>query len=218
MTPIAPDASVALSTRTRRRVLLGALLSALALNACAPLVLGGAMVGGTLVAIDRRTPGAQVDDQTIEIKGHLRVNEALNDRGHVTLTSYNRLVLVTGEVSTEAEKTTVTQVVNKLDNVRTVVNELGVMGSSSLSSRSADALLGGRAKAALVEAKDVQSTSIKIVAERGTLYLMGRVTEREATKAAEILRNLSGVQKVVRVFELLSEAELAELLSSGRAK
>lgn len=218
MTPIAPDASAAPSTRTRRRVLLGALLSALALNACAPLVLGGAMVGGTLVAIDRRTPGAQVDDQTIEIKGHLRVNEALKDRGHVTLTSYNRLVLVTGEVSTEAEKATVAQVVNKLDNVRTVVNELGVMGSSSLSSRSADALLSGRAKAALVEAKDVQSTSIKIVAERGTLYLMGRVTEREATKAAEILRNLSGVQKVVRVFELLSEAELAELLSSGRAK
>ena len=132
-------------------------------------------------------------------------------RGHVSVTSYNRIVLLTGEVASDADRSAIEQAVAKIENVRSVVNELATMGSSSLTARSNDTILTSKVKASHVDAKDLQANAIKVVTERGTVFLMGRVTEREATRATELARGVSGVQKVVRVFEILSEAELADL-------
>ena len=195
----------------RTRMALAVLASATLLGACAPLVVGGAMVGSALMASDRRTSGAQVEDQSIELKAATRVRSAVSDRGHVNVTSYNRTVLITGEAATEADKTGIDQAVRGIENVRSVVNELAVMGASSMSSRSNDTLLSTRVKANFVDAKDVQANAFKVVTERGVVYLMGRVTEREAARATELARAVPGVLKVVRVFEMLTEAELAAL-------
>ncbi len=195
------------------RSLAAALAAASALTACAPLIVGGAAVGGALMVIDRRTSGAQLEDQAIELKGMNRAREVLGGRGHVNVTSYNRLVLLTGEVDNEADKANVEQTISKIENVRSIVNELSVMGASSLTSRSNDAILTGKVKATFVDSGDLDATAVKVVTERGTVYLMGRVTEREANRAAELARRVSGVAKVVRVFEPISESELAELRS-----
>ena len=200
------------SKQYRNRALgwLVATLAAAQLSACA-LVVGGAMVGGTMVAIDRRTTGTQLEDQTIESKASSRVRELVGDRGHVVVTSYNRTVLLTGEVPTEADRTAVEQAVQRIENVRSTVNELAVMPPSSMSTRSNDSFLTGKVKATFVDAKDLQANAFKVVTERGTVYLMGRVTEREATRATDLARTVSGVQKVVRVFDIVTEAELADL-------
>jgi osmotically-inducible protein OsmY len=195
-----------------RRTLVLALLAAAALPACAPLLVGGAVVGGSMMAVDRRTSGTQVEDQAIELKAPARIREAIGGEAHVNVTSYNRVVLLTGEVPTEAARDAAEQAASRVESVRSVVNELAVMGNSSLTSRSSDSIVTGRVKAALVEAKDMQANAVKVVTERGVVFLMGRVTEREAARATDIARSQSGVQKVVRVFELLTEAELAELL------
>ena len=189
-----------------------------ALSACAPLVLGGAMVGSVLMATDRRSSGAQVEDQAIELKAINRVREVVGDRGHVNTTSYNRMVLLTGEVPNEADKLAVEQAVARIENVRSTVNDLVIAGNSSLTSRSNDTILTSKVKAAFVDARDMLSNAFKVVTERGTVYLMGRVTEREATRAAELARSVSGVQKVVRVFEVVTEAELADMQPKTPAK
>ncbi len=189
---------------------LAAAAAATTLSACAPLIVGGAMVGGSMMIIDRRTSGAQVEDQAIELKGASVVRD-LATLGHVNVTSYNRMVLLTGEVPTEDDRLRVENAVRRVENVRSVTNELAVAGNSSLSSRSNDLVLTSKVKATFVDAKDLQAPSVKVITERGTVYLMGRVTEREAARAADLARSVSGVQKVVRVFEVISEAELANL-------
>ncbi|MED5621027.1 BON domain-containing protein [Ideonella sp. BN130291] len=193
----------------RSAIVLGATASTLLLSACAPLLLGGAAVGGALVATDRRTSGTQVEDQAIELKAGQRVGNLLGDKGHVNITSYSRQVLITGEVPTEADRAAVEKVVQGIENVRSTVNELAIAGNASLTSRSNDAILTSKVKATYVDAKDLQTHAIKVVTERGVVYLMGRVTEREAARAADLAAGISGVQKVVRVFEVVSEAELA---------
>ena len=200
-----------LKIRPRLAAIASALAAATLLGACAPLIVGGAMVGGTLMATDRRTSGAQVKDQGIELKALNRVREVVGERGHINITSYNRQVLLTGEVPNEADKAAVEQAVARIENLRSIVNELAVMGNTSLTSRSNDLILGSKVKASFVDAKDIFANSFKVVTERGTVYLMGRVTEREATRGSDIARSVSGVQKVVRVFEILTEAELADL-------
>jgi osmotically-inducible protein OsmY len=180
------------------------------LGGCAALAIGGA-VGTAMVVTDRRTTGVQIEDQSIELKSLTRIREAIADRGHVNVTSYNRMVLITGEVPTEADRVAVEQAIARIENVRSTVNDLAVMGASSLASRSSDTILTSKVKATYVDAKDLQASAVKVVTERGTVYLLGRVTEREATRAAELARSISGVQKVVRVFEVLTEAELATL-------
>ncbi len=195
----------------RTAVLAAALAATTLLGACAPLLIGGAMVGGSMMAVDRRSSGTQVEDQAIELKAGSRIGEALADRGHVSTTSYNRMVLVTGEVPTEADKALVQDTVSRIDNVRSVVNELAIAGTSSLASRSSDVLITSKVKASMVDAKDVQANAYKVVTERGVVYLMGRVTEREAGRATDIARGVSGVQKVVRLFEVVTDAELANL-------
>ena len=182
------------------------------LTACVPLVIGGAAAGGSLVVTDRRTSGAQLEDEGIELRGTSRIRSSLGDRGHINLTSYNRQVLLTGEVPTAQDKQLVEQIVSRVENVVTVVNELAVAGNSSLTQRSADTLVTGRVKAQLIDAPDLFSNAFKVVSERGTTYLMGRVTQREADRATNLVRGTSGVQKVVRIFEIISEDELARLL------
>lgn len=197
--------------RNPRRLSLAALAAATLLSGCAPLMVGGAVVGTTLLVTDRRSSGAQIDDQAIELKAMNRIREAIGDRGRASVTSYNRLVLVTGEVANEADRAAVEQAVARVDNVRAVVNEVAILGPTSLAARSNDAILTSKVKASFVDAKDLSANAFKVVTERGTVYLMGRVTEREANRATEVARTVSGVQKVVRVFETISEAELADL-------
>jgi len=195
-----------------RKALLASLAAA-ALGGCAALVVGGA-VGTAVMVSDRRTSGVQIEDQAIELKAVNRIREAVGERGHVNATSYNRVVLLTGEVASEADRSAIEQTVARIENVRSTVNELAVMGSTSLTARSNDAILTSKVKASYLDAKDLHANTLKVVTERGTVFLMGRVTEREASRAAELARGVSGVQKVVRVFEILTEAELAELGST----
>jgi osmotically-inducible protein OsmY len=192
-------------------VVLAATLAA-SLSACAPVVVGGAAVVGSLVAVDRRTSGAQLEDEGIELRAAARIRENLGERVHINITSYNRQVLLTGEVPTAQDKQLAEQVVSRVENVRVIVNELGVMGNSSFTQRSSDTLVTGRVKAGLVDARDLYASAYKVVTERGVVYLMGRVTQREADRGTDIARSTSGVQKVVRVFEIISEEELQALL------
>ncbi len=190
---------------------LGAATVVASLSACAPLMLGSA-VGGAMVATDRRTSGAQLEDQGIELRASNRLRDQLGERGNVSVTSYNRQVLLTGEVPTEADKAAVEKTVAGVDNVRGTVNELAVLGASSLTQRSSDTLITGRVKAAMVDARDLSANAVKVVTTRGAVYLMGRVTQREADRATELTRNTPGVQRVVRVLEIISEEELARML------
>ena len=201
----------------RRAVLAAAAALSLAgaFSACAPLIVGGAVLGTGLVATDRRTTGAQIDDEGIELRAGSRIRE-LATLGQVSVTSFNRLVLLTGEVPGAAERVAAEQAVAKVDGVRSVVNEIVVAPNSAFSSRSADSILSTKVKATLVDAKDVHANAYKVVAERRVIYLMGRVTEREANRGAELASQVSGVEKVVKVFEVVSERELAGQ-GSGRS-
>jgi len=192
------------------------LLLSSAFSACAPLIVGGAVLGTGLVATDRRTTGTQIDDESIELRAGSRVR-SLATLGQVSVTSFNRLVLLTGEVPGAAERTAVEQAVAKVDGVRNVVNEIVVAPNSAFSSRSADGILSAKVKATLLDAKDVQANAYKVVAERRVVYLMGRVTEREANRGAELASQVSGVEKVVKVFEVVSEQDLAGQVSGTPA-
>ncbi len=180
------------------------------LSACAPLVLGGAMVTG-VVATDRRTAGIQLEDESIELKVAAAVRQALGERVHLNVTSFNRQVLLTGEARTEADKAQAERLARSQENVRLVVNDLAVMLPSTLTQRSRDTVITSRVKAAFLDAKDLQVNAIKVLTERGEVYLMGRVTQREARRATDIARGISGVAKVVRVFEDISEEELRRI-------
>jgi osmotically-inducible protein OsmY len=181
------------------------------LTACFPVIMGGAVMG-TLVATDRRTSGAQLEDEGIELRAASRIRDNLGDRVHVNVNSYNRRVLITGEVPNAQDKQLVEQVVSRVDNVQSVVNELAELGNATLTQRSSDVLVTGKVKAGLVDAKDLFANAFKVVTERGTTYLMGRVTQREADRATEIARSTGGVQKVVRVLEIITEDELRAML------
>ena len=209
-------------TRGIRRHLAGPLSLALVgalLAGCVPMVVGTAVVGGAIVATDRRAGGSRVDDELIQMKGGSRLDEAFPDgRVRVNVTSYNRMVLLTGQVPNDADKATVEQVVAKVDNVQSVINELSVGPATTLGERSKDAFVTTKVKASIVDSQDLFANSIKIVTHRGVVYLMGRVSEREANHAAELARGVSGVTKVVKVFEIISESELARMQVKTAAK
>lgn len=212
MTVISP-ASKASTCNTRRTLwgLLALVSLSVGVTACAPVVLGTAAVGSVLVATDRRTSGIQLEDEGIELRANARLREALGDKHHINVTSYNRQVLLTGEVAAAADRQRAEQVVARVENVRSVVNELVATPNSSLSQRSNDAIITGKVKASMVDAKDMQANAFKVVTERAVVYLMGRVTQREANRATEVARGVSGVSKVVRVFEYITEDELKGL-------
>jgi osmotically-inducible protein OsmY len=187
-----------------------ALAVAASLPACAPLMVGS-MVGGAMVASDRRTSGIQLEDEAIELKAANRIRETMGGRAHLNFTSYNRQVLITGEVANAQDRDYAARLVGEVENVRKVVNEAVVGPHSSLTERSTDALITAKVKAQMVDSKDIFANAYKIVTERGVVYLMGRVTQREADRATEVARQVSGVKKVVRIFEILTEAELNAL-------
>lgn len=188
------------------------------LTACVPLLVGGGAVTTALVASDRRTSGMYLEDERIEFKAAAQLRDVLKDGGRVSVTSFNRVVLLTGEVRTTAEKEAVGRIVANVENVRNVVNELEVVPFiSSLTQRSKDTFITSKVKASIIDAKDLQANTIKVVTEMNVVYLMGIVTPREAKRAAEIARGVNDVTKVVRVFEPISEEELANYRSQQTA-
>ena len=193
-------------------VLVGALTVATlaSLQGCIALLGAGAVAGGMSLN-DRRTGGTQIEDQAIELKSGGRLREAIGEKGHINITSYNRIVLISGEVPTDADKAAAEKAIAGIEGVTNVVNELEVGANSTISTRSSDTVITTRVKSGLIDAKDLQSSAIKVVTERGNVYLMGRVTEREAVRASEVARAQPSVMKVVRVFEILTEEQLGNL-------
>jgi osmotically-inducible protein OsmY len=189
-------------------VLCGTVITSL--QGCIEMAIGTAVMG-TLAATDRRTFGAQTEDKAILVKGETRVANLIGDRGHINVASFNRKVLLTGEVQDEALKSAVEREVSVIEGVESVINELEVMGNSSFTSRSNDSLITGKVKASFVDSKELYANSIKVVTERGIVYLMGRVTQREGQLAADITSGVSGVAKVVKVFEYISDGDLKRL-------
>lgn len=193
-----------------QKILLASVAGISLLSACAPLVVGGAVMTG-MVAVDRRTSGTQLEDEAIEIKVGNAVSKELGERVHLNVTSYNRRVLLSGEARNEADRSRATLLAQSQENVKDVVNDLAIGAPSSLSQRTKDMVTTGQVKAAFVDAKDLQASAVKVVTERGVVYLMGRLTPREAQRATDIARATAGVVKVVRVFEEISEQELQRL-------
>ena len=186
-------------------VLCGAMLASL--SGCVALVAGGA-ISGTLAATDRRTLGAQTEDRAIEVKGGIKLNNVVGNAGHININSFNRRALLTGEVRDEAMKAAAERELRGIEGVLSVINELEIAGPSSYTSRSNDALITTKVKASLVDMKDISANSYQVVTEHGVVYLQGRVTQREGQIGADVARGVSGVQKVVKILEYLSEDEL----------
>jgi len=195
-----------------KRLALSSLCAALlagAVSGCAPLLIGGA-AGTALVVSDRRTAGTQLEDENIELRAKAKIRDQFGTRVRVEVTSYNRQALLTGEVGNAQDKQAVERVVREVENLKSVVNELMVQSTPSLWDRSTDTFITGRVKASMIDA-NVQVNAVKVVTERAVVYLMGRVTQAEAQRATEAARSISGVQRVVRIFEILSEDELKRL-------
>jgi osmotically-inducible protein OsmY len=195
----------------RLTTLIGAAVLFTSLTGCAPLLVGSAAVGGAFVVTDRRSSGVQLEDETIELKAGQRIRSTVGERSHVNVTSYQRQVLLTGEVYNEADKAAIETTVGKIDGVKSVVNDLAVMWPSSTSERSRDLLLAGKIKATFVDAAGLASNAFTVVTERGVVYLMGRVTEEEATRAIDLARAVPGVVKVVRLVEVLTPEQLQNI-------
>ena len=193
------------------------LVLAICMTACAPFLVAG-VAGSALVATDRRTSGTQLEDETIELRASAKVRDMFGEKVHVNVTSYNRQVLLTGEVPSERERQAVSAIVEKVENVKSVANELSAMPNASLGSRSNDLVVTGKIKATLVDSRDLFANAFKVVTERNTVYLMGRVTQREADSATALIRNVGGVNKVVRMFEIISEEELRRQLPAPADK
>jgi osmotically-inducible protein OsmY len=191
-----------------KAVLCVALLSSL--QGCIAVV-AGAAVGGAFATADRRSLGAQTEDKAIAVKADTRLPGIVGDAGHVNVNSYNRKVLLTGEVRDEAMKRAVENEVRSIANVDTVSNELDIAGPSSYTSRSSDALITSKVKLSLADKNTIKATSFKVVTERGNVYLMGLVTQREGNIAAQVAQGVAGVMRVTKIFEYISEEDLRSL-------
>mgnify|MGYP001059164129 FL=1 len=186
------------------RTVLAATLLASGLSACVPIVVGTGAAMGAIVATDPRTTGTQVEDEGIELRAASHITEALGERVHVNVTSYNRQALITGEVPTAEDSRRVQEIVQGVQNVKSVVNALGVMPNSTMSERSNDAYITGKVRAKLVDYNDLVATNaFKVVTERGEVFLMGRVTPYQSSQLTDAARSIDGVRKVVRVFEII---------------
>ncbi len=206
--------------RSIRRPVLATLLvatAAISLQGCLPVMVGGTVMG-TLAATDRRTIGAQADDAAIVLKGEGRARKITGEQGRVAVTSFNHRVLLTGEVVDEKMKSEVEQQIVTIDGVKSVENDLVVAPVSSMGARSNDVLISGKVKAAIIDTKDLYVNAFKVHTDRGVVYLMGRVTQREGKLAAEVARNAaSKIRKVVKLFEYISEDDLKELSNKPAA-
>jgi osmotically-inducible protein OsmY len=193
---------------------LGVALVASTLSACAPLLVAGA-AGSVMVASDRRTAGTQLEDETIELRAKAAIRDQMGTRVRVDVTAYNRQVLLTGEVGNAADKQAAERIVRTVQNVGPVVNDLAIASSPTLREQSADLVITGKVKAAFID-KKVPITAVKVTTERSVVYLMGRVTASEAEQATEAARSVTGVQRVVRIFETISQQELDRLQSASK--
>lgn len=188
--------------------LLVALSAIAALQGCVEMAVVGAGAG-VMSVVDRRTTGTQVEDEGIELRAGNRIGERFGDRAHVNVKAFNRNVLLTGEVSDANARSEVERIARGVPNVRSVTNEVQVAGVSAYSARASDATVTGKVKARFLDANKFNAIHVKVVTEAGVVYLMGLVTDREATDATEIARTTSGVRKVVKVFEYCTTAEEA---------
>ncbi len=197
---------------TRRRLLLGAVALATlpALQGCFPLVAGGAVAGAAMIS-DRRTSGAFMEDESIEWKTRSAIRERFGTNVDVSIVSYNRNVLLVGRVPDQATRSEVGRIASTIDNVNGIVNEVDIGPPRTLTDRSNDSLITSRVKARFVDDQSFRAHHVKVVTADSTVFLMGIVTRREADAATEVARTTLGVQKVVRVFEFVSDEEAARL-------
>lgn len=203
----------------RRGLLLGLLAAATLplLQGCFPVVATGVGAGAAMVS-DRRTSGTYVEDEAIEWKAGSRISEHFGSNTHVNVTSYNRNVLLTGEVPNDNVRAEVERLVAAVANVKGTVNELVVGPTSALTARGNDTLITSNVKARMVDANTVPAHNVKVVTEANVVYLLGLVTRAEADAAAEVARTSQGVRKVVRVFEYISDEEARRLDNPTGAK
>jgi osmotically-inducible protein OsmY len=180
------------------------------------MMVGGAAMG-TMVATDRRTPGAVVEDRGIETKAALRIREALGDAVHVNVSSYNRTALITGEVPDEKRKAQVEKIVRDIENAQKTLNELAVMDNTPMTARVSDGILASRIRAALIDEKNLIANAFKITVERGVVYVQGRATAKEIALMTDIVSGLNGVTRVVRILDTLSEQDLEGMLPAPPA-
>jgi osmotically-inducible protein OsmY len=185
-------------------------LLATGLQGCIGVLAGGAIATG-FAASDRRTLGAQTEDKGISLKAGSRVEAVVGTPSHINATSFNRRLLLTGEVRNEDAKQAAGREAAAIPGVEGVFNELTIGEPSSVSTRSNDTYITSKVLASLFDAKDIFSNSFKVVTEDGVVYLMGLVTQREGDRGAEVVRGISGVQKVVTVYQYVTEAELAQI-------
>lgn len=186
------------------RTLVAATLVASVLPACAPLVIGTIAAGTAIVATDRRTTGTQVEDTSIELRVRNELGAAFKGSAqdvHISVNSFERKVLLTGEVPSEQAKVQAGEIASRSLNVRTVVNELTIAPPSTLGQRTNDTTIGTKVRAQFVNTKEIPFNSVSIVTERGIVYLMGFVTEKEGEIAAHVASRVTGVQQVVKVFD-----------------
>lgn len=176
-----------------------------ALQGCVPLFAAGAVGTGALIAEDRRTSGTYLDDEGIELKAIARINDKFPDDTHVNATSYNKVLLLTGEAPTEDARLEIGNIAKAIDGVRYVVNEIAIKPTSSLSERSADTYTTSRVKTRFIDARKFQVNHVKVVTEAGVVYLMGLVTKQEGKDAADIASKTPKVAKVVTLFEYVDE-------------
>lgn len=198
---------------SRRNVLLmglAGMTSSVFLTGCPLLIVGGATAFGVKTAMERRSTKIQLADQGLELKVPQAIGAAIGSDGHINVTSYNRQVLLTGEVPTEEKKVQAEEAAAKVENVRSVVNELVVDFNSSMSNRSNDTYLTSKVKAALTNVEGVSAADVKVVTECSVVYLLGILTAGEAQVAGEAAASVTGVKKVVRMFDIISEAQLRE--------
>ena len=175
------------------------------LTGCVPMFAAGTAAGtGAYISEDRRTSGMFIEDEGIELKSGRRIHQQFSDTVHINVTSYNRLVLLTGEAPTAEIKKDIERLIMGVENVRKIYNEIAVAGNTSLASRSNDALLTSKVKARFLGERKFQINHVKIVTENEAVYLLGVVTQQEAENAAQIASSTSGVKKVVKVFEYLN--------------
>lgn len=181
------------------------------LPGCVPVAVVGAGAAGAISYEDRRTTGVQVDDEGIELRASNRISERYGDKVHVNITSFNRGVLLTGEVPDAKAKEDIEKIVGSVNNVRLVTSDLKVGAPSSYSARANDSAITGKVKARFVDAGKFSAVHVKVVTEAAVVYLLGLVTETEANLATEIARTTGGVSRVVKVFEYckLGEANCA---------
>jgi osmotically-inducible protein OsmY len=198
----------------RKALAVSLLLGATALpmlQGCLPVVAASAVSGGALATLDRRSLGTQTDDETVEWKASSRVGEKFSDNVHLNFTSYNRKVLVTGEVPSEEVKGEIERIVAGVPQVQGVYNELAVAPVTSFSTRSNDSYITTRVKSRFVDSGKFSAVHVKVVTEAGVVYLLGLVTQREADSAIQVARTTSDVKKVVNLLEIISDAKAREL-------